>query len=221
MSPEAGYFETRFEADPRREVLWRCLNDYFFSRYIRPEHCVLELGCGYGHFLNNVRARRRIGVDRWPEFPKHLRPGVEGRVGDVTDLAFLADGSVDFALASNLLEHLSPEDGRRLLDDVRRALAPGGLLALLQPNYRYAYREYFDDYTHVTVYSDVGLSDLLRARGYAIVKCVPRFMPLTLKSRFKVSPALIWLYLHVPVKPLGKQMLILARPAAGRPGLPG
>jgi len=31
-------------------------------------HCVLDLGCGYGDFINNVVARRRIAVDSWSIF---------------------------------------------------------------------------------------------------------------------------------------------------------
>jgi hypothetical protein len=81
----------------------------------------------------------------------------------------------------------------------------------LQPNYLFAYREYFDDYTHVTVYSHISLCDFLAANGFEVMNCQPRFMPLTVKSRLRVSPWLIRAYLHSPIKPLGKQMLIRAR----------
>ena len=45
-----------------------------------------------------------------------------------------------------------------------------------------------------------------------MLTCKPRFLPLTLKSRLKVSPFLIRMYLMSPLKPLGKQMLVRARP---------
>jgi len=124
---------------------------------------------------------------------------------------------VDFAFASNLFEHISQDDLSRVLQQLARKLSSHGVLCLLQPNYRYAYREYFDDYTHITVYSHLTMCDLLRARGYEIVECRPRFTPLTVKSRFKIWPALIWLYLKSPLKPLGKQMLIVARPCRSDP----
>ena len=110
MSIGKGYHETRFEYDPRREVLWRSLYRFYFRRWISEEDCVLELGAGYGHFTNNVQARRRIALDVWSEMPAFLRPGVEGHVGGVTDLSFLREGSVDFVLASNLFEHISQAD---------------------------------------------------------------------------------------------------------------
>ncbi len=82
----------------------------------------------------------------------------------------------------------------------------------MQPNYRYAYREYWDDYMHVVAYSHVSLADFLAANGYQALDVVPRFMPLTVTSRLPVSPWLIGAYLASPIKPLGKQMLVRARP---------
>ena len=213
MSTVAGYHQTRFEYDPRREVLWRSLFKYYFRRWIREDDCVLELGAGYCHFINNVKAHRRIALDLWPEMPSFLRPEVESHVGSVTDLSFLSNRSVDFAFASNLFEHITQDEFASVLCQLETKLSRRGLLCLLQPNYRYAYREYFDDYTHITVYSHLTMCDFLRTRGYDIVECQPRFMPLTVKSRLKISPSLIRLYLKSPLKPLGKQMLIVAQPA--------
>jgi hypothetical protein len=213
MSTVIGYHQTRFEFDQRRETLWRSLFQFYFQRWIHEDDCVLELGAGYCHFINNVKARRRIALDLWDEMPTFLNPEIEGRVGTVTDLSFLKSGSVDFAFASNLFEHITQDDLADVLRQLEVKLSSRGILCLLQPNYRYAYREYFDDYTHITVYSHLTMCDFLRSRGYEIVECHPRFMPLTVKSRLKISPSLIRLYLKSPVKPLGKQMLIVAKPS--------
>lgn len=206
------YFETRFAHDPRRETLWRTLVQHYFQSQIPEQSCVLELGAGYGHFINNVRAQRRIAQDQWPGFTKFLQPGVESHVGSLTELSFLDDNSIDFVFASNLIEHVTQEDFASVLQQLRRKLTRDGTITLLQPNYRYAYREYFDDYTHKTVYSHLSMCDFLEAHSYEVLLCKPRFLPLTLKSRLKVSPSLIRLYLMSPVKPLGKQMLVRARP---------
>ena len=205
-----AYFETRFAPDVRRDVLWQTLCRHYFSRLIAPTDCVVELGAGYGTFINNITARRRIALDAWPGVAAHLAPGVEAQVGDVADLSFLAPGSVNFVFASNLFEHVSQETFTRVLQQLRCALAPGGTLNILQPNYYYAYREYFDDYTHRTVYSHTALCDFLEGHGFDVVECHKRFLPLTLKSRLPVSPALIRLYLASPWKVAGKQMLVRA-----------
>lgn len=206
------YFQTRFTEDPRREILWRTLVQHYFQPQIPADSCVLELGAGYGNFINNVRAQRRIAQDQWPDFANHLSDGVESHVGPLDELSFLDEHSVDFVFASNLFEHVSQEEFAAVLKQLRQKLKPAGTITLLQPNYRYAFREYFDDYTHRTVYTHVSLCDFLQANGYEVITCKPRFMPLTLKSRLKVSPSLIRLYLLSPLKPMGKQMLIRARP---------
>lgn len=214
MTPNgsAGYFATRMSFDARRRTLWQSLWRFYFSRIIRPTDAVLELGCGHADFINAVQAKRRITVDMWPEYPRFVDSGIEAHVGSVTDLGFLPNDSIDVAFASNLLEHLPQSACAEMLDQVRRAMRRGGRLILVQPNYRFAFREYFDDYTHVTVYSHVSLSDFLTAHGFRVTHCEPRFLPLTLKSRMPVMPWLIWTYLHLPVKPLARQMLLIAEP---------
>jgi SAM-dependent methyltransferase len=209
---QRAYFETRFTPDPRREVLWGALYRYYFSRLIKPEDCVLELGAGYGYFINQVAAKKRIGLDQWEEFRSYLQPDVEFHLGDVTNLSFLVRGSVDFAFASNLFEHIAQEDFASVLNQLKTALAKDGTLNILQPNYYFAYREYFDDYTHRSVYTHLSICGFLEANGYEVIECRPRFLPLTVKSRLPVSPLLIQLYLAAPWKPLGKQMFIRARP---------
>ena len=121
------------------------------------------------------------------------------------------DGAVDFAFASNIFEHLTQPQLASTLFALSKKLAPTGTLTILQPNYRYAFREYFDDYTHVTIWSHVSLPDFLVANGFEIVELRARFLPLTIKSRLPVWPFLIRTYLALPAKPLGKQMLVVAR----------
>lgn len=210
----AGYHETRFSDESRRDTLWRALWDVYFSKRIGPDDCVLDIGAGYGHFINTVAARRRVALDAWPGLAAHAAPGVETIIGDAADLSALKDAEVDYAFASNIFEHLPQEKVAAVLRALRRKLSPRGSLTILQPNYAYAYREYFDDYTHCSVWSHVSLGDFLNANGFDVVERRARFLPLTIKSRLPVSPFLIRLYLHAPIKPLGKQMLFVAKPAA-------
>lgn len=149
----------------------------------------------------------------WEGIRGHLAPGVEPLVGSVTDLGGIEDNSVDFAFASNLFEHIPQEALVAVLAQLREKLTERGTLTMLQPNYRYAYREYFDDYTHVAIYSHISLADLLVANGWEVLEVKPRFLPLTVKSRLPVSQWLIRLYLALPFKPMGKQMLLRARPS--------
>lgn len=208
---EKGYHETRFPFDQRREIVWRTLCSHFFDRLIQPDAHVLELGAGHGHFINNIRCKSKTAVDQWPGLLNHLRDGVKGHVASVTDLSFIEDDSVDFVFASNLFEHLTQQDFAACLGQVRKKLRTGGTLNILQPNYRLAYKEYFDDYTHVSVYSDLSLADFLAANGFTVTQNVPAFLPFSIKSsKGPVRPWLIKLYLSSPWKPLAKQMFLRA-----------
>lgn len=209
MTDEA-YHQTRFAHDPRRNLLWQTLVNTCFQKHILPNHTVLDLGAGYGEFINHVKARKKYAIDLWQGMLEHLKADVEGHVKSVTDLDWLEDKSIDFAFSSNCFEHVTQKDLITCLDSLRAKMKPGARLCLVQPNYKYAYREYFDDYTHVSVYTDISLSDLLESRGFKVIQREPRFLPLTIKSRLPVQPWLIRLYLQSPIRPLAKQMCLHA-----------
>jgi SAM-dependent methyltransferase len=115
-----GYHQTRLSFDPRRAVVWESLWRFHFCKLISPDDCVLDLGCGYGNFINNVIARHRIAVDSWEGFIKYVDSDVERVVGSVTDLDFIENGVVDFAFASNLFEHISQDAFARVLEGSSR-----------------------------------------------------------------------------------------------------
>ena len=206
------YHGTRLVLDPKRAKVWRALWRFWFSKRINAADTVLDLGSGYGDFINVVCAHRRIAVDQWPGLRDHVQPGVEVIISSVDEIDGVELKSVDYAFASNLFEHLRQDQFVKTLLRLRELLSPRGTLTILQPNYRFAYREYFDDYTHVAVYSDISLSDFLAANGWEVIEIRPRFLPLTIKSRLPTSELLIGAYLASPIKPMGKQMLLVARP---------
>lgn len=207
----ADYLEARFTYDPGRVKVWRAIVQDLERRFIAPEGAVLELGCGYGDFINQVRARRKIAVDLLPQVAPHLAPEVEFHPGQAGELDFLEDGSLDVVFASNLLEHLERPQVLQVLTQVRRVLRPGGRLILIQPNYRLCYRDYFDDYTHVSVFSDESLCGLLLSQGYGIECRRAGYLPLTIKSRLPKSYWLTRLYLGLGLPLLARQMLIVAQ----------
>jgi ubiquinone/menaquinone biosynthesis C-methylase UbiE len=212
MSQSAeAYFETRLAYDQKRETLWRTLVDAVFQPMIGSADTVLELGAGWCDFINAVQARRRIAVDLWSGVRERAAEGVEAHVASADELGFLQAGSVDLVFASNLLEHLTQEQVGRLLDEAARVLAPEGRLVLVQPNYRLCAKQYFDDYTHVSIWSDVSMAGYLESRGWRMERAQGRFLPLTVKSRLPVSATLIRAYLASPIKPLAGQMLLVAR----------
>jgi SAM-dependent methyltransferase len=126
-------------------------------------------------------------------------------------LAPLGPAAFDTVLASNLLEHFTPDGAARLASGIHDVLKPGGRVILIQPNFRYAFRSYFDDYTHRAVFTDVSLPALLRASGFSIDRVAPRFLPYSMQSsRLPMTEGLVAAYLRSPFKPGAGQMLVVA-----------
>ena len=63
---------------------------------------------------------------------------------------------------------------------------------------------------HVTVFTHVSLTDLLSASGFCVEKVVPRFMPFSMQSCLPQWSWAVALYLRSPIRPMAKQMLIVA-----------
>jgi SAM-dependent methyltransferase len=202
-----GYHDTRLAYVEKRARVWKAI-----AHFLQPwvSGTVVDIGCGYGDFLRFVKAERKIGIDIFK---------TKGFPDDATfieapawDIAKHTKGNTVFA--SNLFEHLTDDEVERTLVGVCDALAPGGRLIIVQPNFTYCYKNYFDDYTHKKIFTHVSMQDLLRASGFSIVRCMPRFTPFSMKSSLPVASWLVWLYLRSPIKPGAGQMLIIAETAS-------
>jgi SAM-dependent methyltransferase len=211
MTDAKTYHETRFTPHAARAQVWRHVVGYLAERWPELRGSVAELGAGYCDFINQLPARTRYAVDLWPELPRRVAPGVTALVQDAT--AELPP-DLDAVFASNLLEHLSLDDARICLANVRRSLRPGGVLLCMQPNFRLAWRRYFDDFTHKTIFTDVSLADFGESCGFEPCHVAARFLPLTMKSSAGRLTFLVPLYLRSPVKPLAGQMLVAFRKPA-------
>jgi SAM-dependent methyltransferase len=214
MASTAGYYESRFTYDHRRDIVWgEIVRDLARRQLVSPQGVVVELGAGYCHCINQVRARRRIAVDLNPDFAQYATTGVEAIV-QASDAAIpVEDNSVDTVIASNLFEHLTREQLTQTAAEVRRILKPGGQLVAIQPNFYYCYREYFDDYTHVFVFTHNSLRDFFVAEGFSPSLIVPRYIPFSMRSRAPKARVLVSLYLRSPIRPFAKQMLLAWRKA--------
>jgi SAM-dependent methyltransferase len=208
----ADYFRARFVPEPGRAATWQVICRHL-ARWIPREARVLDLGAGYCSFANSIDASERHALDANPGFVEFAAPGVQTHVGRCDDLSMFPAQHFDVVFASNLLEHLAGAELANTLHEARRVLRPGGRLLLVQPNFRYCVREYFDDYTHRSVFTHVSLPDCLRAHGFDVERVEPRFLPLSFKSRLPAWPWLVELYLRLPWRPLAKQMLVVARRA--------
>ena len=208
---DKSYHDVHLSEDPHRKVVWSEIADHL-SRFIPETATVLELGAGYCEWINHVRAKERVATDQWEGTRRHTAAGVQCIVGEITQaLRSLSPKMFDAILASNFFEHFTHDDLDRLIDHVKDRLCDAGRLIIIQPNFTYAFRQYFDDYTHRSIFSSVSLQAFLRAKGFEIEHVESKFLPLTMKSRLPKWRWLIKAYLRSPIRPLAGQMLIVAR----------
>ncbi len=206
------YHQAHFTKDPARAIVWQAISEYV-SSFIQATDHVLELGSGYCYWINNTSAQRRVCIDIWEEMPKFAEPGIEAIVHDLRHgLSVLGDSQFNVVLASNVLEHFTMEEAYFIAQEVFKYLHIGGFWILIQPNFHYAWRNYFDDYTHRAVFSHVSLCSLLRASGFEIVKLEKRFTPYSMRdSRLPIRKWIVAGYLRLPFRPFAGQMLVVAR----------
>ncbi len=95
---------------------------------------------------------------------------------------------------------------------VHDILRPGGRFIIIQPNFRHAYRSYFDDFTHRSIFTDVSLANMLKAQQFTIDEVRPKFLPYSMRDVSWTIPSwVVRAYLHSPFKPGAGQMLVVAR----------
>lgn len=208
MSVPDGYYETRLAPNASRRRIWGYIARYLQVRWPELRGRVVELGAGYCDFINQLAARERFATDVWEHLPELCEPGVQSLLQSAVEPL---PGPFDAAFASNLIEHLTIEDATKCFLRVFESLAPGGIFLCLQPNFRLAYRRYFDDFTHRTIFTDASLCDFGVSHGFELAAVKPRFLPLTMKSKASRLAFLVPVYLRSPIKPLAGQMLVVFR----------
>jgi 2-polyprenyl-3-methyl-5-hydroxy-6-metoxy-1,4-benzoquinol methylase len=206
---DSNYHNTRLKRDPKESLVWKAIVDHLHSKVLtQPIRSSLDLGCGYGDFSKHLKAEQKTAIDL-EDLSEHQSSNVNFIQGSALKSLERLDPSFDLCFSSNLIEHLSQDEGHELIHTIWKKLKPGGMLLLLQPNFRFCYRRYFDDYTHKTIYTDEGLSGLLQSQGFHVTIFKPRFLPFSMRgSLLPKTYGLTKLYLDLGSPILGAQMLI-------------
>lgn len=197
---------------PYRQKIWQVLTADFFQALIGPASAVLDLGCGYGEFINQIAAREKYGMDLNPDSARMLAAGIRFFQQDCSQPWPLPDNALDAVFTSNFFEHL-PDKATlgRTLEQARRCLKPGGRLIALGPNIKYLPGAYWDFWDHYLPLTELSLSEGLRNRGFRIERCCDRFLPYTMAHGPEYPLLLLKLYLKLPLawRLFGKQFLVV------------
>jgi SAM-dependent methyltransferase len=206
-------YELRFNAMlGYRNAIWQVLAVYF-QRFVRPTDAVLDLGCGYGEFINHISCGEKFGMDLNPRSPAYLAPDVKFLAQDCSTPWPLPDASLDVVFTSNFFEHLPDKKALRdTLMEARRCLKRGGRLVALGPNIKYVQGAYWDFWDHFLCLTEMSLGEALENNGYRVTLSRARFLPYSMVGVRRYPLALLRLYLALPLlwPILGKQFLVVA-----------
>ncbi|MEY2579117.1 MAG: hypothetical protein QOI49_1941 [Verrucomicrobiota bacterium] len=197
-----------------RDDVWKVLTADFFQRLISPDATVLDLGCGWGEFVNNIAAAKKYGMDLNPESRDRLASDVELLEQDASREWPLTANCLDCVFTSNFFEHLRTKDDlRRAVEQIYRCLRPGGQLICIGPNIRCVPGSYWDFWDHYLPLTERSLGGMLELLGFQIERRVARFLPYQMSGRRPAPLPLLRLYLKLPfVWPIvGRQFLVIAR----------
>lgn len=195
-------YANRFNSKERQAkiALWQVLIDEFLQDYVPPEAAVLDIGGGYCEFINQVRAKEKCLIDLNPDSKQFANPDVRVFHLDVLNLQNykLLAQHFDIIFISNFFEHLqSKEELIKVLLFCLNALHTKGTLLIIQPNFKYSFKEYYDFIDHQLPITHLSLQELLKTVGFEIDLIIPRFLPFSTKGR-PASPFLLKLYLKLP-----------------------
>ena len=219
MPDLAALYRFRFRESerPRKMRIWKTLCAHYFQRLVGDGRIVLDLACGYGEFINNIKAAKKFAIDLNPDSPKHLDADVHFLPSRADSIEGIADNAVDVVFTSNFLEHLKTKDEcDAVFAEALRILKPGGRFIIMGPNIHYLAAEYWDFYDHYLPLSHLSLEEGLVQAGYAVESVIPRFLPYTTRSALPQHPILIALYLKLPLawRVMGRQFLVVGRKPA-------
>lgn len=136
---EAPSVPERFEPGSANPSLMRAehWSRYHFAAQLAAGRRVLDAGCGTGYGMALLRgsgASEIVGVDRSGDAIRSARERNPDALLVEADLSSttLADESFDLIVCFEVIEHLGPQED--VLDELRRLLAPGGVVLVSSPN---------------------------------------------------------------------------------------
>jgi SAM-dependent methyltransferase len=207
-------YDRRFGAHlAYRNEVWKVLISKFFSPYIEPHSTALDLGCGYGEFINNIQCAQKYAMDLNAKAGQFLARDVCFLQQDCSEQWNLPGDCLDLVFTSNFFEHLvSRRALTETLAQAKRCLRAGGRIIAMGPNIRYVGGAYWDFSDHHIALTDRSLKEALEIQGFEVERAIDRFLPYTMVNRRRYPRLFVSVYLGIPLawRFFGKQFLLIA-----------
>ncbi len=162
--------------DPKAQLVIVCIQMRFLKRFLNPESTFLEVGpgdCSLSlEMAKHVRKVYAIDVSREITKDIILPQNFELIISDGCSVP-VAENSISVAYSNQLVEHLHPCDAFDQLQNIYKALAPGGIYICITPNRLtgpHDISKYFDKVStgfHLKEYMVTELCNLFRKVGFS------------------------------------------------------
>lgn len=153
---------------------------------------ILDIGCGMGQFLSwikNKGYKNFKGIDLSQQMVDFCRQNVTDQVEKTESIvSFLLNEkeSYDLIVMLDVIEHIDKEEIIAILEAVRSALKKGGKLIVKTNNVASitGARMRYEDFTHVSGYTEYSLKQVLKIAGFNKVHLKPFAIPRTSFKRW-------------------------------------
>lgn len=207
-------YEYRFKDvnHEKKNVAWKEIASFITKELGSPEK-LLDPAAGLCEFINHCPSTEKWAVDMNPSLEQWATNCQKIVIGNNLEVD-LPKNYFDGVFVSHFLEHLhSQEEVAFFLEKMFESLKPGGRIAIMGPNFRHSYRDYFDFADHTVILTELGVAEHLYGAGFDLVNVYGKFLPLSFRGGLPVNKWLIKLYLNMPFawRILGKQFLLIAQ----------
>jgi SAM-dependent methyltransferase len=141
MEIQTNRIREYFDSIADRRISYRSSRSYYWNSitrycnyYLHSDNSILEIGCGTGELLSQVKGSRKVGIDFSAVMIENARkqfPAIEFHVMDAQEITL--EGKFDVVIISNLLGWLS--DIQRVFKGIKKLCHPHTRLILTHYNY--------------------------------------------------------------------------------------
>ena len=152
--------EKQFKLKDRVLKTFNNLLKHYYNKGLEKNMSLLDLGGADNSFMN---VAKKYGLDS---------TGIDiDEINFENDYLPFEEKKFDIVTANSVLEHLY--NPGKLLKSVYKILKDEGFLIIITPNWKYSYKDFYNDPTHVHPYTPESLEFLLKSFKFKNIKNVP------------------------------------------------
>ena len=156
------HFKDENEDSKRIFLTFKRLLKYIGLDHLSKPCKILDIGSGDGSFIKVCKenGHESFGLD-----------GSKENIDFEKDRLKFNDKTFDIITMLSVIEHI--QNPTNILNEILRVLKKGGILIIITPNFKYCYKNFYDDPTHVRPYTEKSVDSLMKLHGFKNIKVVP------------------------------------------------